>query len=577
MSESGPVSCAGSGQARTSGRPGARAPGEAAVHVASAAAWSRHLGQPSSPTAVRRWLTAGTLPSAFSVTASRAPNLLAIEVDGLAATRGQLDRAAGELAAWLAGRSVGPGTRVLLCCPSSLGLIAAYLAVLRLGAAAVLASPALTSSELGHIVTDSQPAFGVAPPEQHARLTGLDGPAVPLPEPFQQPRPAAPASTLLGFQLPGNRGTGPPRPARAAPNSVAVLCYTSGTTGRPKGVPLTHANLLASIRGAMAAWAWRPDDVLVHGLPLYHQHGLGSIHATLLAGSRAVLRSHHDPEEIAAVIRSAGATVLFGVPTTHRLLVDSRPGRETFRALRLLVSGSAPLAPSLFAELAELTGQAPVERYGTTESGLDVSNPYPGPRKPGAVGLALPGAEVIVSGPGPSEAPPGADGEILVRGPQVFGGYWRRPDAEAFTPDGWFRTGDIGRRAPDDGFLAVVGRSKDLIITGGMNVYPREVELALEEHPAVLQAAVAGVSSRRWGEAVCGFVIPRPGTPPSTGELLSWCRGRLAGYKTPKLIVLRDALPVSAMGKVRRDVLSASVAGLDPDDTAGRSDGPRTG
>jgi malonyl-CoA/methylmalonyl-CoA synthetase len=350
-----------------------------------------------------------------------------------------------------------------------------------------------------------------------------------------------------------------PAVARAA----GLLAYTSGTTGRPKAVPLGHANVLSSIRAVMRAWRWSRDDVLVHALPLFHQHGLGGLIASLLAGGRAVLFSRFDPAVVCDAIAAERATVFLGVPAMYERLV----GWDGFAAaaldsLRLVVSGSAPLSPALARRVEAVVGQVPLERYGTTESGLDVSNLDDGPRRPGTVGIPLPGIELRVVDGGGDAVAEGEDGEIVVRGPQVFAGYRGDPSATAaaFFDGGWFRTGDIGRVDPADGWLSITGRAKDLIISGGMNVYPREVELALEEFDAVARAAVVGVPSERWGEAVMAAVVPAPGARLDEEELLAFASERLAPYKRPKRVVAVDELPVNHMGKVQSDEVIKLVA-----------------
>jgi malonyl-CoA/methylmalonyl-CoA synthetase len=331
----------------------------------------------------------------------------------------------------------------------------------------------------------------------------------------------------------------PAAPARAP----AMLAYTSGTTGRPKGALLSHANVVASIRGAMLAWRWREDDVLVHALPLSHQHGLSGVHATLLAGSRAVLLSSFDPERLGAALH--GASVLFAVPAMYERL-DLGGAR-----LRIAVSGSAPLPPRLAERLAAQLGELPLERYGSTEAGLNLSNLVAGPRRAGAVGFPLPGVEARV----------GEQDELLVRGPQVFAGYHGREaaTAEAFAPGGWFRTGDVVA-VDADGCFAITGRLKELIVSGGLNVYPAEVERALEDHPAVARAAVAGVPSERWGEEVVAFAVAAAGAELDDAALIAFCRERLSAYKCPKRVVALPELPVNRMGKVQRDALVEAAA-----------------
>ena len=351
-------------------------------------------------------------------------------------------------------------------------------------------------------------------------------------------------------------GASPVTGIAAAPRDVALLAYTSGTTGTPKGVPLTHGQLAASIRSAMAAWRWGQDDVLAHALPLYHQHGLSGVHAALIAGGTVHIRSRFGPADLARTIEQTGATVLFAVPTIYQALQDAGimagPGRS---GLRLAVCGSAPLSPALAGRLTANLGRVPLIRYGTTESGLNVSNPVDDPRGD-TVGVPLPGVLARI-GTADGEADPGADGEIQLRGPQVFAGYWHDPagTAAAFTPDGWFRTGDIGAVDPVTWHLRIRGRTKEMIITGGLNVYPREVEIVLEDHPSVAEAAVAGVPHARWGEQVTAWVVLRHGYRFDEAALIAHTRTRLAGYKCPKRVFQLAALPRNHVGKIVRSVL----------------------
>ncbi|MBB5157786.1 class I adenylate-forming enzyme family protein [Saccharopolyspora phatthalungensis] len=446
-------------------------------------------------------------------------------------THGEIAERSAGTASWLRANGLRPGARVLLCGHNSAALVLAYFAVLRAGATVVLANPAYTSEELAHLVTDSQAEWAFAAHPATERIAGLGLQLVPLDEPL----PEAALDRVTDDE-----------------HELALLAYTSGTTGTPKGVPLTHGNLLASIRAAMQAWRWREDDVLVHSLPLSHQHGLGGVHATLLAGSSAVILPDFDPARLTEAMRAHGATVLFAVPAIYERLVDDAPEALATPTLRLAVSGSAPLSPALADRLAQVMGVPPLERYGSTESGLDVSNVIDGPRIPGTVGLPLPGVELRIADESGDDAP---EGEILLRGPQVFTGYWNRPEAtrEAFHPGGWFRTGDLGRLDPDTGYLRITGRKKELIITGGLNVYPREVELALERHPRIAEAAVAGLPSPRWGEQVTAWVVPTG--PVDSDDLRAHCRKLLAAYKCPKQVFVVDSLPRNSMGKLRRSAL----------------------
>jgi len=291
----------------------------------------------------------------------------------------------------------------------------------------------------------------------------------------------------------------------------------------------------------MTAWRWSADDVLVHALPLYHQHGLGGVHATLIAGSRLHLLPHFEPAELIETVEESAATVLFAVPTMYQRLAGMNPSSNR---LRLCISGSAPLSADVAQEAERVLGRKPLVRYGLTESGLDVSQVY-GEAHPGTVGLPLPGVVVRLA----------EDGEIQLRGPQVFGGYL---DGEpAFTADGWFRTGDLGRVDLTTGELVIEGRSKELIITGGMKVHPREVEEVLERHASVAEAAVAGLPSERWGEEVTAWVVVKQGATFDAEGLVGHVRASLAAYKVPKQVHRVDALPRNHVGKIDRKGLVA--------------------
>jgi malonyl-CoA/methylmalonyl-CoA synthetase len=325
---------------------------------------------------------------------------------------------------------------------------------------------------------------------------------------------------------------------------VALLCYTSGTTGAPKGAMLTHGNALASCEALRLAWRWTADDRLVLALPLFHVHGLGvGLHGTLLSGGSAMLLPRFDADAVLDAAREHDATLFFGVPTMYARLAGSPRVAELAR-LRLCVSGSAPLPASLHDELDAHAGVRVLERYGMTETIMNVSNPCDGERRAGTVGFPLPGVEVRLDDP---------SGEILLRGPNVFPGYWGRPDAtrEAFTDDGWFRSGDVGAR-DHDGYLRIVGRAKELIISGGYNVYPREVEDVLLEHPLVAEVAVVGEPSDEWGETVVAVVVPPTGAAADEEALLEFAAEQLAPYKRPRRVRFVDALPRNALGKVVR-------------------------
>lgn len=447
-------------------------------------------------------------------------------------------RLTGVAAARLHAAGVRAGDRVLLSCAPSVQTVLAYVAVLRLGAVVVPANTAYTAGELEHIVGDVRPAAAVLDdaaraPAGLATLTGEELCA-----------DAAPDLALVEHLLDASSA-----------DDLALIAFTSGTTGRPKGAMLSHGNLLAGAEALVEAWEWTPHDRLLHTLPMFHMHGLGAgINGSLTAGASMVVLPRFAPPAVIEAVAAYDVTMFFAVPTMYALLraADALPG---LRGLRLLVSGSAPLDPVLFADVAALAGQAPVERYGMSETVMLTSNPLHGERRAGSVGLPLPGVQVRL----------GEGDGVEVHGPNVFRGYWERPDAtaEAFTADGWFRTGDIGERDAD-GYLRLVGRASDLIITAGYNVYPREVEDVIREHEGVVDIAVVGLPDPTWGETVAAFVVLRGGLAEFEPELVALVEERLAAYKRPRRWVALESLPRNAMGKVQRDALR---------DSAGRGDG----
>lgn len=461
-------------------------------------------------------------------------------VDDLGIGHGALDHASRRLAGWLSANAVGTGSAVLVALPNSIALVVAYLAGLRAGAMVTLVNPTLGERELAVLVDRSRPTALLVTAERLRQLHGLGvtAPAVSL-DPDRVDLPA------------GVRSLEPQADAAIAPDDIAHLAFTSGTTGLPKAVPLTHANVLASVRAVMAAWHWSSDDRLVHALPLQHAHGLTALHLSLLTGSRSIVLSRFEPATLCAAIAEHRATVLFAVPAMYNRLLNW-PGFEhaELASLRLAISGSAALPARDCNAVAGVLGDHPLERYGLTETGFVLSNRYDGERLPGAVGYPLAGIELqIVSSDGVAVAD-GRVGEIVVRGPQVFAGYRDADPAEDFLPGGWFRTGDLAVRSPVTGAVSITGRLKELIITGGMNVYPSEVEAVLEAQPLVRAAAVVGRPSQRWGEEVVAFVVADDGFNPD--ELAAAVTSELAPYKRPKSYVLVAELPRNHMGKIMR-------------------------
>lgn len=527
------------------------------------AGWQHHLHglDDTSPAAVKDLLVgASSLPELFAATAARFPDRKALTIDGASLSHGELDEWAARMGGWLAGQGISPGDAVLLCAHTSLQMIIAYLGLLRAGAVVVLANPASRGAELQHMLAGSGARVAVVDAAIAGGLEGLHSPGGPL-NLMVEFGHSSDSDDILPEEIESTR---PLAPFARDPNDVALIAHSSGTTGAPKTIPLSHQNVISSIKGAMMAWRWSSDDTLVHALPLFHQHGLGGLHATLIAGSETAILSRFDPATWSEKIVRCKASVVFAVPTMYQRFTDwaqTSPVPE-FSSVRLFVSGSAPLSPVLAEQLRCMFGQIPLERYGLTETGLDVSNPYKGSRRTGTVGLPLPGVEIALVDREGKEVEEGHDGEIAVRGPQVFSGYSNQAaaNAESFLPGGWFRTGDLGTIDPSDGYLTITGRLKELIITGGMNVYPREVELALEADPAIAEAAVVGVPSADWGEEVVGVIVRQPGTEFDAGAVLRGLRDRLSAYRCPKRLVVVEALPRTSTGKLSRVRVSELLA-----------------
>tara|TARA_R110002072_G_scaffold231236_5_gene388576 strand:+ start:1471 stop:2868 length:1398 start_codon:yes stop_codon:yes gene_type:complete len=344
--------------------------------------------------------------------------------------------------------------------------------------------------------------------------------------------------------------------AATAASDVAALVYSSGTTGRPKGIMLTHGNLVSNASTLAGLWGFGPRDCLLHALPVYHVHGLFvALGCVLMSGASMRWLANFRVDAVLSAL--PGCTVMMGVPTYYtRLLASDAFGVDQCRNMRLFVSGSAPLAADTWHEFERRSGHRILERYGMTETGMNTSNPLSGERRPGTVGLPLPGVELRICDQFNKVLPAGEVGDIQVRGPNVFCGYWKLPEktAEEFTTDGYFVTGDKGV-IDVDGYVSIVGRSKDMVITGGLNVYPKEVEVVIDALPGVLESAVIGLPDDDFGESVAAVVVPDGSDELDAEAIRVAVRARIAGYKVPKAVFLIDELPRNAMGKVRKDAL----------------------
>ncbi|MCP4999738.1 MAG: malonyl-CoA synthase [Hyphomicrobiales bacterium] len=345
---------------------------------------------------------------------------------------------------------------------------------------------------------------------------------------------------------------------------LAAFLYTSGTTGRSKGAMLTHDNLLSNARSLVEYWRFSSDDVLLHALPIFHTHGLFvAMNVSLLSGCSAIFLPAFNVDDLIGNMENA--TAMMGVPTFYtRLLDDPRFTRELAQHMRLFVSGSAPLLAETHEAFEARTGHRILERYGMTETNMNTSNPYDGERRAGTVGFPLPGVEVRVADPDSGTAIASGDiGVLEVRGPNVFKGYWQMPEKtkEEFRDDGFFITGDLGK-IDADGYVHIVGRQKDLIISGGYNIYPKEIELLLDEQEGVLESAVIGVPHPDFGEGVVGVIVPQPGKSPDTEAIMAAINGQIARFKQPKRLVTLNELPRNTMGKVQKNALRDQFANL---------------
>lgn len=476
---------------------------------------------------------------------------VAVETDtGLAYSWRDLDRATAMLGNLLQSLGVEPGARVAVQVEKSVEAMMLYLATLRAGYVFLPLNTAYQKAEIEYFVGNAEPAVVVCTPANFGWVSKIA---------FQ-------AGTKHVFTL-GDDRTGSllqrasvqsdrQEPVQRGEDDLAAILYTSGTTGRSKGAMLTHGNLRSNAEVLKTYWGWREGDVLIHALPIFHVHGLFvALHGALLNGSRMLWFGKFDPRK--CIERMREATVFMGVPTLYtRMLAEPALTREAVRNMRLFVSGSAPLLAETFQEWQERTGHAILERYGMSETVMLTSNPYDGDRRGGTVGFPLPGVELRVRDDEGKELPQGEIGGIQVRGPGVFKGYWRMPEKtkEEFTADGFFKTGDVGR-IDERGYVTIVGRSKDLIISGGYNVYPAEIEGFINDMPGVAESAVVGVPHPDFGEVGVAIVIPKPGASVEPDQLIGTLKSRLANFKIPKKCFVVKELPRNTMGKVQKNLL----------------------
>ena len=479
------------------------------------------------------------------------PKRLAIETqDGAHISYGDLIARAGQMANVLVARGVKPGDRVAVQVEKSVANIVLYLGTVRAGAVYLPLNTAYTLNELDYFIGDAEPSLVVCDP---SKAEGLAAIAAKVKAKVETLGPDGKGSLTEA----ADKASSEFATVSRANDDLAAILYTSGTTGRSKGAMLSHDNLASNSLSLVGYWRFTDKDVLIHALPIYHTHGLFvATNVTLFSRASMIFLPKLDPDLIIKLM--ARATVLMGVPTFYtRLLQNPALSRETTKHMRLFISGSAPLLSETHREWSARTGHAVLERYGMTETNMNTSNPYDGERVPGAVGFPLPGVSVRVTEPETGKELPREEiGMIEVKGPNVFKGYWRMPEKtkSEFRPDGFFITGDLGK-IDDKGYVHILGRGKDLVISGGFNVYPKEIESEIDAMPGVIESAVIGVPHADFGEGVTAVLVCNKGADVTEAAVLKALDGRLAKFKMPKRVFVVDELPRNTMGKVQKNIL----------------------
>lgn len=507
-----------------------------------------------------------SIVEAVSQHAHQDPQRPAIFFEDRTITYGQLYKDVAYFAMALIAEGIQPGERVAIFLDNCPEFVVAYLGIQLAGGIVVLVNAQYRQVELRHIMTDADVHLcitdqtGKEALEQLAISSLTTFIVVNNEDELEATRESIPFAAFLARSRDQNQAS----LTQPAPTDPALIAYTSGTTGQAKGALLLHSNLTSNIAAITTAWHWSEHDRLLLALPLFHAHGLMvGINGTLFNGATVILRHKFDAAAILATFHNdSSITLFFGVPTMYiRLLAEAERQGVPSHPLRLFVSGSAPLSPQIFNAFEHVFGQCILERYGMTETIMNMTNPYIGVRRAGTVGQPFPGQEGrVVDMLTRAVLPANAIGEIEVRGPHVFSGYWQRPEAtaESFSSDGWFKTGDLGW-CSDDGYYTITGRARELIISGGYNIYPREIEDVLATHPQIAEVAVIGTPDPEMGEQVVAVIVPKEHTKPEATEIIAFCRERLASYKKPRKIIFVDALPRNVLGKVQKHLLPTNT------------------
>lgn len=466
-------------------------------------------------------------------------------------TYSSLRRVSSKVANGLMGMGLEKGDRVILFMPKCMELVILHLAVQKIGGISVILNPGFKKDEMEYFIKDTEPRLILTGKREEGLVRSIDPNRLTLSieteTPFTEEKLFPSSSSEISY---GN----------ANPEDPALLIYTSGTTGQPKGAILTQKNLLTDAQNIIQTWEISENDVLCHALPLFHIHGLCfALHTSLMAGAKIILIDEFSSETVMDILSTKegelACSMFMGVPTMYNKLMERKKmeGKD-FSHIRLFACGSAPLNPKDFCRIKKFFGKEPVEREGMSETGMNFSNPLHGPKKPGSIGLPLPQVEVRIVNPVTLvDLKPGEVGEIWLRGPNVTPGYWRKPlETEAVFSDGWFRTGDLGKR-DEDGYYYITDRIKHIIISGGENISPKEIESVLDQHPNILESCVVGIPDEKWGERVVAALVLKPGCVSTENEIKDYCKRHLLDWKCPRELLFLNELPRNRMGKVLKE------------------------
>ena len=494
------------------------------------------------------------IASLFKQTAQRLPDKVAIEFEDQRVTFKEIDENGNKVANLLNNLGIVKGDRLAQFMPNSLELVYSLIGNFKNGSIVVPMNIGFKDQEIHHILHDSG---------AKAVITDLE--RLPIVKAVQPKLPELKYIILVDGKEEGTHNLDEliKSASDKEPNTIikdedhSIIFYTSGTTGKPKGAALNQTNVASNVKALAQAWKWTEDDIFLLTLPLYHIHGIGvALCGSLHVGNFTILKKKFVSEEVLETIQKRKVTLFMGVPTMYfKLLEVESMEKYDLSSMKLFVSGSAPLSRDLFYKLKKELGHEILERAGMSETMMNFSNPYDGERIPGSVGPCLPGVKVRITDKNFNDVPVNTEGEILLKGPNVFNGYWNKPNYnKQHFKDGWFITGDVGK-IDEKNYVYLIGRSKDVIISGGINIYPREIEDVIESMPEVKECAVVGILDKEFGESVKAYVVLNPKTNLTEDEIIAYCKEKLASFKKPKFVQFLDALPKNSMGKIIKEEL----------------------